>query len=130
MKDLQGRSMSQCLPIGDFHEVEVTDTNKTKIIKTFCKTPDNNNYGDLLEIDLEYPSKTHKNTFRISSRKGNKKDAFSFYVMQNKPVIIATVTKQNNNKKQISSSKLMPTQVFSKKNKGFVFQNLCDKKRI
>ena len=52
--------MSQCLPIGEFHQVGITTTNETKLLKTILKTPDNIKYGYLLESNLENSAKTQK----------------------------------------------------------------------
>ena len=56
MNKLNGRSMSQCLPTGDFHEVEFTNRKEKNFLKTISRTPDNKNCGYLLECDLRNPS--------------------------------------------------------------------------
>ena len=50
--------MSQYLPTGDFREIKVTRSN----LKTFLRTPDNDDHGFLIECDLEYPSSIHEKT--------------------------------------------------------------------
>ena len=47
--------MSQNLPTGDFREIKVTRSS----LKTFLRTPDNDEHGFLIESDLEYPSSIH-----------------------------------------------------------------------
>ena len=84
MNNLYGWSMSQYLPTGDFHEIKVTKSN----LKTFLRTPDNNEHGFLIECDLEYPSSIHKKTKYfpfLPEKKTIKVEDFSPYMTTNKP---------------------------------------------
>ena len=58
MNNLYGWSISQYLPTGDFREIEVTRSS----LKTILRTPDNDEYGFLIEYDLQYPSRIHEKT--------------------------------------------------------------------
>ena len=58
--NLYGWSMSQYLPTGDLHEIELTK-NERILIKSILRTQDNN-CGYLLERDLVYQSNTNEKT--------------------------------------------------------------------
>ena len=58
MTNLYGWSVSQFLPAGDFHVLNLS--NKTSLSKSILRTPDNEEHGFLLECDLEYPSDIHE----------------------------------------------------------------------
>ena len=76
--------MSQCLPTGDFREIEFTRSSS----KTILRTPDNDEHGFLIECDLEYPSSIHEKTkdFQfLPEKKTIKVQDFSLYMMKNKP---------------------------------------------
>ena len=84
MKNLYGWSMSQYLPTGDFREIKVTRS----CLKTILRTPDNDEYGFLIECDLEYPCSIRKKTNCfpfLPDEKTIKVDDFSPYMINNKP---------------------------------------------
>ena len=60
MKNFYGWSMSNCLPTGEFHAIEITKRNQRRIYKIFLLIPDKINCGYLLECDLEFPSIQHR----------------------------------------------------------------------
>ena len=62
MTDINGWSMSENLPTGDYSKVEFTKSNESTLSKTNIITPDKNKCGCLLECDFEYPSKIHEKT--------------------------------------------------------------------
>ena len=57
-----GWSMSQYLPTGDFREIKVRKSS----LKSFLRTPHNNEHGFLLECHLEYPSNIHEKNKKFS----------------------------------------------------------------
>ena len=84
LNNLYGWSMSQYLPTGEFHEIEVTRS----ILKSILRTPDNDEHGLLIECDLEYPSSIHKKTKPfpfLPDEKTVKVDDSSPYMTANKP---------------------------------------------
>ena len=75
--------MSQYLPTGDFHDVKVTRSS----LKTILRTPDNGDYGFLIECDLEYPSSRHEKTKNfpfLPDKKTIQVEYFSPYMRKNK----------------------------------------------
>ena len=68
LNNLYGWSMSQYLPNGDFRENKVTRIS----FKTSLRTPDNAEYGFLIECDLEYPSNIHEKTKNFPFSPGKK----------------------------------------------------------
>ena len=62
MKNFYGWSMSQYLPTGEFREIKVTRSS----VKTFLRTPDNDEHGILKECGLEHPNSIHKKKQNIS----------------------------------------------------------------
>ena len=84
LNNLYGWSMSQYLPIGDFHEIKVTRS----CLKTILRTPDNDEHGFLKECDLEYPNNLHEKTKYfpfLPETKTVKLEDFSPYLKTNKP---------------------------------------------
>ena len=76
--------MSQYLPTGDFCEVKVTRSS----VKTFLRTPDNDEHGFLKECDLERSSSLHDKTKYfpfLPDKKTIKLEDFSPYMTENKP---------------------------------------------
>ena len=79
-------SMSQYLPTGDFHELNLS--NKIGLLKSILRTPDNYRHGFLTDFDLEYPSSIHEKTKYcpfLPEKKNKKLEDFSPYMMNNKP---------------------------------------------
>ena len=79
-------SMSQYSPKGDFHELNLS--NKKSLLKSFLRTPDNDEHGLLIECDLDYPSSIREKTnfFPVSlEKKDIKVEDFSTYRLKNKP---------------------------------------------
>ena len=58
MTNINGWSMSEYLPTGGFHKPNLS--NKIRLLKTISRMPDKNEYGFLIECDLEYISSIHK----------------------------------------------------------------------
>ena len=58
MTNIYGWSMSQYSPTGDFREIKVTRSS----LKRILRTPDNDEHGNSIECDLEYPSSIHEKT--------------------------------------------------------------------
>lgn len=60
VNNLYGWAMSQPLPISNYHWVEDIDlTNTKEVEKMILNTPDNSDYGYMLEVDLTYPKELH-----------------------------------------------------------------------
>ena len=83
MTNSNGWSMSHYLPNGDF--LEPNPSNEISLIKSFLKTPDNDELGFLKECKLEYPSsiheKTKKNSF-LPQKITSKVEYFSTFTMK------------------------------------------------